>query len=595
MIVPPKSELAQVLEFLRPYRKRLIQMLILTTALSILAMLPPLLTRAFIDRVVEGGRRDLFLPLGVGLVLTPLLVAVAGFLQTQGIAYVGQRFVFDLRCALYRHLLSMSLRFFGRHSTGLLLNRLMGDSGVVANMLSAQTIGILSDLVCSTFALVVTFAINWRLAAIIALIILVFLVNYHYNIRRIREASWQYKSSYDRMSGGVQNRLVAGLTVKSFGAEEREQDSFEGDSAESAVLFQTAGLAGNVFQQNTALIQNVGRAILYFMGCAMVLRGDMTYGDVLAFTTYAMQLLGPAVRFSELARHLQDVRIAIERIMELYRQQPEVRDNPASRPALAGSPAPAGPPAGGRGSVDFDNVTFYYNPGQPVISDFTLRVNAGETVALVGPTGCGKSTLMLLLMRFFDVCGGSLRIDGQDVRRMRLHDLRARFGVVLQEPLLFNVSIADNIRYAQPRASQAEIEAAARVAEIHDFIGTLPEGYQTMLGSEGLQLSVGQKQRLTIARAVLTDPAILIMDEATSSLDSDSERAIQAALRRVLHNRTAFIVAHRLSTIRDAHRIILIRAGRIVESGSHAALMEMADGAYRALYNRHVAKGVIDD
>ncbi len=188
-----------------------------------------------------------------------------------------------------------------------------------------------------------------------------------------------------------------------------------------------------------------------------------------------------------------------------------------------------------------------------------------------------------------------MKIDGQDVRRIRLRDLRAQFGVVLQEPLLFNISVADNIRYARPRATQSEIEAAARVAEIHDFITTMPDGYQTMLGEEGLQLSVGQKQRLTIARAVLTNPAILIMDEATSSLDSDSERAIQAALRRVLRNRTAFIVAHRLSTIRDAHRILLIRAGRIIESGGHDELMARPDGAYRALYHRHVAKGVIDD
>lgn len=202
---------------------------------------------------------------------------------------------------------------------------------------------------------------------------------------------------------------------------------------------------------------------------------------------------------------------------------------------------------------------------------------------------------MLLLMRFFDVCGGSLKIDGRDVRNIRLRDLRSQFGVVLQEPLLFNVSIADNIRYARPRATMAEIEAAAHVAEIHNFIVALPKGYQTIMGSKGLQLSLGQKQRLTIARAVLTDPAILVMDEATSSLDSESERAIQTALRRVLHNRTAFIIAHRLSTIRDADRIILIRAGEIVESGSHDELMAMPNGAYHALYNRHIAEGVIHD
>lgn len=588
MIAAEKTDFKSVLAFLLPYRKRLTQMVVLTVVLSVLAMLPPLITRAFIDRVVALGRHDLLLPLGIAIIAVPLMAALIGFFQTQGIVFVGQRFVFDLRCALYQRLLEMSLRFYGKYSAGMLIHRLMGDSGLVANMLSAQTIGIISDLVCSTFALAVTFAINWRLACVIMLVIVVFLANYHYNIKRIRQKTRQYKTSYDRMSGGVQNRLVAGLTVKTFGAEDREQDSFEFDSLESSVLQQDAGLVGNVFQQNTALIQNVGRALLYFMGCAMVLRGDMTYGDVLAFTTYAMQLLSPAVRFSELAHQLQHVRIAVERIMELYRQQSEVPDDPTAPPLVT-------PPPAERGRVEFDRVSFYYNRGEPVLREFSLHVNPGETIALVGPTGCGKSTLMLLLMRFFDVRGGCLKVNGQDVRRVRLRDLRARFGVVLQEPLLFNVSIADNIRYAAPRADLTNVEKAAHIAEIHDFIMTLPDGYNTMLGSEGLQLSLGQKQRMTIARAVLSDPEILIMDEATSALDSDSERAIQEALRRVLRNRTAFIIAHRLSTIRGAHRIVLIKAGRIVECGSHDELMAFPSGAYRALYNRHATKGVIEE
>ncbi|MCA1808305.1 MAG: ABC transporter ATP-binding protein [Kiritimatiellia bacterium] len=574
----------QVWRFLRPCRTRLMQMLALTVGMSLLAMLPPLLVRAFIDQVISGGRHELMLPLSVALLLTPVLAAFAGFLQTQGVAYVGQRFVFDIRYALYQHLLRMSMRFFGRYSTGMLVNRLMGDTGSVANMLSAQTIGIVSDLVCSSFAVAVTFTINWRLAMVVALIIFVFVANYHYNIMRIRRTSRRYKQSFDRMSGGVQNRLVAGLTVKTFGTENREQDSFEEDSSESALLHQASGLAGNMFHQNTALIQNLGRAILYFMGCAMVLRGEMSYGDVLAFTTYAMQLLGPAVRFSELASRLQDVRISIERVMELYQQPVEVSDRPGARPLRRVS-----------GLVEFHDVDFHYNKGQPIITGFNLRVEPGETIALVGPTGCGKSTLLLLLMRFFDVRGGRVCLDDRDVRDIRLHDLRAQFGVVLQEPMLFSVSIADNIRYARPRASQDQIEAAARVAEIHEFISSLPEGYATMLGSEGLQLSMGQKQRLTIARAVLTDPAIMIMDEATSALDSESERAIQLAMKRVLTKRTAFIVAHRLSTIREAHRILLIDAGRIIESGNHAQLMALENGRYRALYNRHLDTGVIDD
>lgn len=578
------SKTASLYRFIAPYRWQLLRLLGLTTLLSVLAMAPPLVTRAFIDRVIGQGQTSLVFGLGFCLLALPTLITGCGFLQTRGIAFIGQHFVFHLRCALYQHLMHMSLRFYSKHSTGMLVNRLMGDSSVVANMMSAQTIGILSDLVCSTFAITATFALNWRMALLISVVITTFLINYHVNIRSIRKYSQTYWQSYDRLSGGVQNRLAAALAVKSFGAESREHRVFQAQSETSADLLREAGYAGSAFNLNTSLLNNVGRSLLYFLGCAMVLRGDMSYGDVLAFTSYAMQLLGPALRFSELARQLQDVRIAMDRILEIYREQPEVTDR---RQARAVDRL--------RGQVDFDQVTFYYNPGRPVIQEFNLHVAAGETVALVGPTGCGKSTLLLLLMRFFDVIGGQIRIDGHDVRDLRLKSLRNQFGIVLQDPLLFNISLADNIRYSNLRASQADIEAAARVAEIHEFIMTLPEGYQTVLGAEGLQLSVGQKQRLTIARAVLANPAILIMDEATSALDSESERAIQQAMQRVLKNRTSFIVAHRLSTIRDAHRIVLIRSGRITEMGNHETLLQRPEGAYRRLYEQFRSKGVIED
>lgn len=573
-----------ILRFLEPYRWRLLRLMAMTITLSLLVMAPPLIMRAFIDRVVDQGQHSLFGVLGFCMVALPIIVALLSYLQVVGIALVGQRFVFDLRCELYRHLLHLSMRFYNKHSTGMLVNRLMGDTGLVANMLTGQTIGILSDLICSIFALSVTITLSWRMSLLILLIVIVFVVNYRVNIGGIHRLTRNYYRSFDRLSGGVQNRLTTTLAVKAFGTEAREQSQFREQSTTSMELMRGSAVAGNMFHTNVMLLQGVGRAVIYFLGCAMVLRGDLSYGDVVAFTSYAMQLLGPAVRFSELARQLQTVRVAMERILELLREGSEVNDRPGARTVARLT-----------GAVGFKNVDFAYDLDHPVLENFNLDVSAGETIALIGPTGCGKTTLLSLLMRFYDVTGGSLLFDGIDVRDIRLHDLRRQFGIVLQEPLLFNVSLAENIRYGNARATRAQVQSAAGVAEIHDFIAGLPDGYETVYGSEGIQLSVGQRQRLTIARAVLADPAILIMDEATSALDSESERAIQNAMKRVLRNRTSFIVAHRLSTIREADRIILLREGRIVESGSHDTLMGLENGGYRELYTRHMSAGVLEE
>ncbi len=573
-----------IMRFLAPYRWRLARLAIMTVALSLLVMSPPLVMRAFIDRVVDQGEHSLFAVLGFCMIALPLLVALLSYMQVTGIAVVGQRFVFDLRCAMYHHLMNLSMRFYNNHSTGMLVNRLMGDTGRVANMLSGQTIGIISDLAASIFALTVTVTLSWRMSLLIVLIVIIFVVNYRINIGKIRRLTRNYYRSHDRLSGGVQSRLTTTLAVKTFGAEAREQSQFHDQSNESMELMRGSAVTGNMFHNNVMLLQGSGRAVIYFLGCYLVLQGELSYGDVVAFTAYAMQLLGPAVRFSEVARQLQTVRVAMERILDILRERSEITERPNARAIsrLAGN-------------VRFEAVSFAYEPGQPVLEDFNLHVAAGETIALIGPTGCGKTTLLSLLMRFYDVTAGSLRLDGVDVRDIRLHDLRRQFGIVLQEPLLFNVSLADNIRYGNARATPAEIAAAADVAEIHDFITGLPRGYDTIYGSEGIQLSVGQRQRLTIARAVLADPAILIMDEATSSLDSESERAIQSAMQRVLRGRTSFIVAHRLSTIREADRIVLLRAGRIIESGDHDTLMRIENGGYRELYTRHMSGGVIDE
>ena len=569
---------------LAPHRRRLLALLALTIVLSVLAMLPPLVLRALVDRVITPGDRSPLFMLGLAMILLPLLNAGCSYLQTLGISYVGQKFVFDMRQSLYQHLLRLSMRFFGKTGVGMLVNRLMGDTGAVQNLLTAQTISILSDLVCAGFAITATFLINWRLALLIVALSVVFVLNVRFNMVSLRQSNRNYQRAMDRLSDGLQDRLMTNLVVKSYGAEVREQGVFQAQSAASLQQVRALQVTNNTFWTNTQLLADAGRATLYFAGCAMVLMDLMTYGDVLAFTTYAMQLLWPSVRFSLLAKQIQDVGVAADRLTELFSEAPEIRDEPAALevPRLTGR-------------VDFDHVSFHYEPGKPVIRDFSLHVEPGQTVALIGPTGCGKSTVLSLLLRFYDVSGGVMRLDGHDVRTLRLKKVRRQFGIVLQEPQLFTASIANNIRYARPGATQAEIETAARVAEIHDFIMTLPKGYDTVIGVEGTQLSTGQKQRITIARAVAADPAILIMDEATSALDSESERAIQLAMERVLKNRTAFIVAHRLSTIRTADVIVLMSQGRLLEQGRHDDLMQIPGGHYAAIYAKFMGRGTLDE
>jgi len=580
------GSLSRVFRFIRPYRARLLGLFGLTVVLSVLVMLPPLVTRAIINNVLatENPNRQLFPILAACMIALPVMAAFARHVQTIGIAFLGQRFVYDIRVALYQHLLGLSQRYFHKNSAGRTVNRLMGDSGIVQQMLTAQSINIISDLVCATFAISATFLINWRLALLLCAIVTIFVLNYRMNIGRIRTATKGARSAGDRMSGGVQNRLSGNVAVKSFGAEERENLVFHDHSSATLGLGREAMLASNSFSMNTRLIQGLGRSAIYFLGCGMILRGDLEYGDVVAFTAYAMQLLGPAVRFSMLVQQLQNVAIATDRLFEVFAEEPEITTDPEAVPVehLAGK-------------VDFENIQFHYDEGQPVIREFTLHVEAGQTIALIGPTGCGKSTILSLILRFYDICGGRLLIDDIDISKIELHSLRRQFGIVLQEPLLFNVSIMENIRYGRSDATREEIIAAAKVAEIHDHIDSLPDGYDTVMGDSGVELSVGQKQRITIARAVAANPAILIMDEATSALDSDSEQAIQKAMDRVLQNRTCFVVAHRLSTIRNADQIILLDEGCIAEKGSHDELMALPHGRYHELYEKHMGAGVISE
>ena len=559
-------------------------MLILTALLAIISMLPPLLTRSIINQVI-GERRSEILPAIIFLfIITALLTTVMGYIQVVGMAYVGQSFVMRVRVAVYNHMLHLGMAFFGRESTGKLVNRLMGDSSVLQQMLTVTSLQIFSDLISATFAISATLFINWRLALPLYILAVLFALNYRLNIDGLRRLARSQRNAEDRVAGGVQNRLVANLTVKTYGTEHREGGEFHNQSSLSLDLARESQVASATFWINTWLLRDIGYVAIFFMGCMMVLNGTANYGDVTAFLSYSMMLLYPAVRFSVLAQQMQNVKISAERLFDILDEEPQIVNCPGARKM-----------GKIRGDVVFENVSFGYIPETKVLRNINIEARSGDTIALVGPTGCGKSTILSLLMRLYDVNEGSISIDGTNIRDFDLKSLRSHFGIVLQESLLFTVSIADNIRYARPSATRKQVEFAARIAEIHNEILELPHGYDSVVGDRDVQLSVGQKQRLAIARAILADPAILIMDEATSALDTNSERAIQIAMDRFLLGRTSFIVAHRLSTIRNATKIILLDAGLIAECGSHDELMAIPGGRYRKLYEAHASSGIIGD
>ncbi len=579
-----KSDAPLLGALLRPYWGRMALVVAFTLVMAVCSAVAPLVSSALVDRVFTLGETGLFAILGTAYVLLPVIQQLLSIFQGTVAVLLAVFFVADLRCTVYRHLLFLSLRFFHANSAGKVVNRVMGDTDTLLYILNTSVTTTVSDTIVSLIALGVTFTINWRLALLLVLVVAVFAVNFRLSIKRIVRYTRLMRREDDILTGGVQNRMAASLAVKSFGTEGRENAVFHENNLSSLRYNCSRDSADNNFWITVSLIAALGQALIYFCGCAMVLKGQMTYGEVLAFNLYAMQLIWPGVRFSQLAGRIQEAKVALNRLREYLREVPEIRDRPNPRAVERLE-----------GRVDFEDVHFHYVEGVEVIRGITLHVSPGETVAFIGATGCGKSTMLNLLTRFYDVTGGRILLDGVDVRDYRLRDLQHQFGIVLQESYLFSVSVRDNIRYGAPHATQAQVEAAARAAEIHDFILTLPKGYDTVIGEEGSSLSVGQKQRVNIARALCADPAIMIMDEATSSLDSDSEAAIQRGMERLLKGRTSFVVAHRLSTIRNASQIVLIDHGVVVEHGTHESLMALENGRYRDLYSKHIGKGVLDD
>ena len=569
----------RVATFFRPYTRDIGLALVSMIFVSGLGLVPPLILKEAIDVAIPQSRGSYLNILVVGMVALPLASGLAGVGQTFLNSRVGQGVMRDLRTRLYAHLQRMGLGFFTRTRSGEIISRVTNDVSGVQDVVSGTFTSIANNLITVVPTLAVMTLLSWQLTLMSLALLPLFVVPTR-KVGRIRRAlRRQTQERVADISSQVQETLsVSGaLLVRSFGQEEQETRRFTARSEALMSVEIRRILVGRWFFMFLGVVSAAAPALIYWYGGHQIIGGTMTLGGIIAFIAYQGRLFGPITSLLNIHVDLASALALFERIFEYLDMEPELVNRPDARPL---------PPI--RGHLAFRDVTFSYVPGLPVLRGVSFEVPPGHMAALVGPSGAGKTSIAHLVPRLYDVDGGAVEIDGHDVRGVTMDSLRSQIGMVTQDIFLLNDTLAANLLYARPDATESEMRAAAEAAQLTDVVAALPDGYETLVGERGFRLSGGEGQRVAIARALLKDPRILILDEATSSLDTHNERLIQRALVPLLRGRTSLVIAHRLSTVLSADLILVVVQGRVVEQGSHDELLALG-GAYARLYAEQFA------
>ena len=585
-VVKRKTRLQQFLQLVKPYRFMLAQCLVVMLVMSGVAMVQPLLFAQVIGRALPNQDLHLFTTCLGGMLVVLLIGEALGLWNGHLLRLVAGRVIFDIRRKMYAHVQKLSLSFFESRSPGEINSRLMGDTASLANLVTGTVLRTIESIFRAAFILGLLLYMDWRIALIALAVTPLHFLSYFLFERRLSHESYKATEKNSQINGKTNEVFNAAKVVKGYSAEQREVKTLVAQLREGYEIGLRSGWLTNSWGAFTNSVSHVG-SLIVMIACGMVViwldltglsaaqsREEIQQGVVnfSAMIAYVGMLYAPISQLINVVGQIIPARVGLMRVYEILDLEQDVVDKPDALHRTI------------KGDVEFDSVCFAYPMDKQVLSDITFQASPGQVIALVGPSGAGKTTIANLIARFYEPTAGAIRIDGIDLRDYAVHSLRNQMSMVLQETYLFRGTIKENLLYGKPDATDQEVIDAAVLANADEFIRAMPYGYDTIIGAHGARLSGGQRQRIAIARALIRDPALLILDEATSSLDTASEMKVQEALATLMQDRTTFIIAHRLSTIRDAHEILVLDNGHIVQRGTHDELI-IQEGMFRKLYD----------